>query len=115
MLAHDGLLFAVNDTGIAICWNAQTGRLHWKERLSGPVSVSPILAGGNVYAADEKGNFYVFRAAADKFTLVARNRLGDESFASPTIVDNQIFLRVASGSGDGRRETLYCIGAQGAE
>ena len=115
MLAHDGTLYAVNDTGIALCWDAKTGKLNWKERLSGPVSASPVLAGGNIYAADEKGTFYVFRADPEKFTLVSRNRLGDESFASPTIVNNQIFLRVAHGSGAERQEILYCIGAGEAE
>ena len=110
MVAHDDTLYAVNDTGIALCWDAQTGKPHWKVRLSGPVSASPTLAGGNIYAADEKGNFYVFRADPAKFTLLAKNQLGDESFASPTIAGNQIFLRVANGSGSKRQETLYCFG-----
>ncbi len=110
MLAHDGFLYALNDTGIAMCWNAQTGKLQWRERLSGPVSASPILAGGNLYTCNEKGTFFVYKADPKNFQLVAKNQLGDESFATPTIVDSKIYLRVADSSGGKRRETLYCIG-----
>jgi len=111
LLAHNGRLYALDDNGIAICWDAQTGRRQWKERLGGPVSASPVLAGRHVYASNEEGVTFVFRPDPEKFTLVARNQLGDESFATPTIVDSQIFLRVAHEEGERRREVLYCIGA----
>jgi hypothetical protein len=112
MLAHDGYLYALNDTGIALCFHAKTGELQWKERLGGPVSASPTLSGGNIYASNEKGTTFVFRADPQQFTLIAKNQLGDESFASPVIVDSQIFLRIADSRGGKREETLYCIGAE---
>jgi outer membrane protein assembly factor BamB len=52
----------------------------------------------------------VFAADPKKFTLVAENRLGEESMASPAVSGNQMFLRVASGTGTSRQEHLYCIG-----
>ena len=109
MLAFDGHLYAVNDGGIAICWDAKTGRERWKQRLGGPVSSSLTLAGGNLYYSDERGTTYVFAANPEKFVEVGRSKLGNESFATPVIVDSQIFLRHAD-SQNGRQETLYCIG-----
>jgi outer membrane protein assembly factor BamB len=108
MLAHDGYVYAVNDGGIAICWRASDGTKMWESRLAGGgVSSSPILAGGNIYVANERGLMYVFRADPQRFQLVAKNQLGRSAFATPAICDSQIFVRV---TGAGRQETLYCLG-----
>jgi outer membrane protein assembly factor BamB len=113
LLVHDGYLYAVNDGGIAICWRARDGREMWKERLGGgPISASPILANGHIYATVERGITYVFKADPGAFELVAENTLGNETFATPAIVDHRIFIRVAENTGDERREWLYCIGAE---
>jgi outer membrane protein assembly factor BamB len=109
ILAHDGYVYAMNDSGIALCWNARTGEEMWKTRLGGPISASPILAAGHVYCSNEKGTTFVFRADPQRFELVAENQLGEEAFATPTICDNCIFLRVASGTGETRQEMLYCL------
>ncbi len=109
LLAHDGYIFAVNDKKIAFCWRAKDGKEMWKERLSsnsGGVSASPILANGNIYASVEDGTTFVLKANPKRFELIAVNKLGDSAFASPTIVDSKIYLRV----GDEGQEWLYCIG-----
>jgi len=111
MLAVDGHVYAVTDGGIAFCWRASDGVEMWKSRLAGgAVSASPILANGNIYLANEAGTVYVFKAQPSRFELVSRNQLGDEAFATPTICDGRIYMRVASSSGGSRQETLYCIG-----
>ena len=110
MLISDGYLYAVDDQGIAYCWEAKTRREMWKERLKGPVSASPVLVGDTIYASNERGMTFVFKANPQKFEAIARNQLGSESFATPTVVDNRIYLRVASGEGDSRTEMLYAIG-----
>lgn len=112
MLIADGYLYAVDDGGIAWCWHAASGREQWKQRLRGPVSASPVLVGDNIYASNERGTTFVFKANPQKFEPVARNQLGIESFATPTIVDNRIYLRVAEGQGASRQERLYAIGEQ---
>lgn len=112
MLISDGYIYAVDDGGIAFCWEAKSGREMWKERLQGPVSASPVLVGDTIYASNERGVTFVFRANPDKFEAIARNQLGTESFATPTVVDGRLYLRVASGKGGGRKEMLYAIGAK---
>lgn len=110
MLAHDGYVYALTDNGVFFCWRGSDGREMWKERLTGPVSASPVLAGGHIYWANEQGTLYVIRPNPEQFELVAENQLGDESFPSPAVCGGQIFLRVAHMSGRGRQEMLYCFG-----
>lgn len=110
MIAHEGDLYAVTDAGVAFCWKGDTGEEMWSERLAGPISASPVLANGNIYATNERGKTFVFRADPNEFQLVASNQLGDEGFASPVICGGQIFLRVAENASGRRQEVLYCIG-----
>lgn len=111
MLAHDGYVYALNDNGIAYCWRAKDGEEMWSERLKGPVSASPVLVGDRIYAVNERGAHYVFRADPKTFELLATNELGDETFATPTIIGSRIYTRVAEVDDDGgRQEWLYCLG-----
>lgn len=110
MLAKDGYVYAVSDQGIAFCWRGTDGKEMWKSRLQGPVSSSPILVGDTIYSTVENGTTFVFKANPEKFEAIARNKLGDEGFATMAVCDGQIFLRTATGSGPQRTETLYCIG-----
>jgi len=109
MMAYHGHLYALNDNGVMFCWRGNDGKEMWKERLKGPVSASPVLAGGHIYWANELGTIYVFRPTPEKFELVAENRIGSDSFPSPAICGGQIFLRVGEGAGRGREEWLYCF------
>ena len=110
MLHHDGHIYAVNDGGVAMCWDAQSGRTLWKQRLAGPVSASPILAGGHIYFVNERGQMFVFKASPQSYQQVARFSIGDEGFATPAFCGDQIFLRTARGGGGSRQEFLVCIG-----
>ncbi len=109
MLATGGHLYALTGDGILFCWRGSDGQEMWKHRLRGPVSASPILAGGHIYWANELGTLYAFKPNPDKFELVSENQLGDESFASPAVGGNHLFLRVAK-RGPQRPEFLYCLG-----
>jgi outer membrane protein assembly factor BamB len=111
MLVHNGYVYAFSDSGVVYCWNARTGQEQWKHRLRGPVSTSPVLVGDVIYAANERGDFYVFRANPQRFDSVAQNKLGTEVFATPAFVDDRIFVRVADSSAGPRQEYLYCLGA----
>lgn len=110
MLAHAGYVYALNDNGIMFCWRGEDGKEMWSQRLQGPVSSSPVLAGGHIYWANELGTWYVFKPNPNAFELVAENRLGEEAFPSPAISGGQIFIRTATGSGANRHEFLYCLG-----
>ncbi|MCA9074836.1 MAG: PQQ-binding-like beta-propeller repeat protein [Planctomycetaceae bacterium] len=110
MIVAGGHVYCINDTGIAYCWRGSDGEEMWKERLSGPVSASPVLVGDTIYQSNEKGTTYVFKANPEKYEQVGMNQLGDESFASPAICGDRIYLRVAENTGNNRQEYLYCLG-----
>ena len=102
-------LFGITDGGVAYCWDVSDGSEHWKKRLGGNFSSSPVISGGNVYVSDLSGNGFVFNASKDGYELVSKNKLGDDCYASPAIAENAIFYRVGISSGSARREVLYCI------
>jgi len=110
MLVSGGHLYGVQDSGVAVCWKSDTGAELWKGRIDGTFSASPVLVGDLVYATNEAGRTYIFKADPAKFELVAENQLGDSVFASPAICGNRIYQRVAHQKGGQRQEMLYCLG-----
>lgn len=109
MLQHDGYLYAALDAGVASCIRCADGEEVWKARLGGTFSSSPVLHGEWIYATNEDGVTFVFRATPEGFEKIAENQLGESVFASPAICGGQIFMRVAKFKGDQREEWLYCI------
>lgn len=110
MLIKDGYLYAVLDAGVATCWKSDTGKQMWKSRLGGDFSSSPVLVGDQIFASNERGENFVFKARPDKFELVAKSKFGDSVFATPAICESRIYSRVAIGEGDEREECLCCFG-----
>jgi outer membrane protein assembly factor BamB len=109
MLIRDGHLYLSLDEGVAACVNAATGEEVWKSRLGGTFSSSPVLVGDLIYATNEDGETYIFRASPEKFEKLAMNELGESVFATPAICGGQIFSRVAEIQDDKRQEYLVCI------
>lgn len=87
-------LYAVNDAGIASCWDAKTGTLHWQERLEGNYSASPLAAGGRIYFQNETGTGTVIKASRE-FTRLATNKMEERTLASYAVADNALFIRTA--------------------
>lgn len=100
LLLHDGLIFGIEDAGIASCWDAKSGEMVWNERVGGDYSAAPVLADGRVYGFNEQGKTVVF-AAAREFKKLAENTLGDGFMASPAVAGNALILR--------SRTTLYRV------
>lgn len=94
----DGLLFMVDDKGIASCLEAPTGELLWRERLGGKFSASPLHSENRIYVSDEDGTTHVFRAARS-FEPLAKNELDAGCMASPAVVGSALLLRT--------KEALY--------
>jgi outer membrane protein assembly factor BamB len=110
LLVRDGHLYGTLDAGVAACWASDSGKELWKERLGGTFSASPVLAGDRIYATNEAGETFIYEASPAKFTLIAKNKLGDEALATPAICGGRIYARVAERVEGGRREALYCLG-----
>jgi len=91
-LLAGGLLFMVNETGIASCLEAKTGKQVWQERLGGTFTASPVCAGGYLYFCSENGVTHVGKAGRE-WKEVAANRLDDGCMATPAIAGKALFLR----------------------
>ena len=110
MQFYKGHLYAVQDAGVAACWNFATGAEIWKGRLGGGFSASPVLVGDQLFAVNESGKTFIFKASPTAFDLIGENQLGDEAMATPTICGSRIYMRVAARINGQRQESLYCIG-----
>jgi hypothetical protein len=104
-IAIDNYIIVTDMKGVATCYDCETGREFWKERIFGEISSSPIAANGLAYFQDELGHTVVLKPGP-KLDIVARNSLGthtDELFrASLTPINGKLLSR--------SNTVLYCIG-----
>ena len=103
MLVTNSCLFAIQDNGVAHCYDPQTGAALWTKRLGGPFSSSPVLADGNIFATSEGGDISVF-AAADKYQLIGKHSLDDACFSTPVIAGGRMYVRTEN--------QLHCLAAE---
>ncbi|HTU17117.1 MAG TPA: PQQ-binding-like beta-propeller repeat protein [Gemmataceae bacterium] len=101
-IAANGHFYVCSDTGFLSCLETHTGERLWKEKLARHVSASPLLADGHLYFIDDDGTTHILKANAE-FTVLHKNKLDDECYASPAISQGQLFIRGL--------HNLYCIGA----
>ena len=92
LLALGDELYAVNHAGLATCWDARTGQVHWQEKIGGPHSAAPLAANGRLYFLAESGTTTVLKAGRE-FAVLATNLLGETAFASPAAIDGALFIR----------------------
>jgi outer membrane protein assembly factor BamB len=95
LLFANGLLFMVNDTGIATCLDAKTGAEVWRSRLADSYSASPVFAEGRIYFFSEDGKTTVIEAGRT-FKVLAENTLDDGFMASAAIDGRALYLRTKS-------------------
>ncbi len=88
-------LYTISDTGIAVCYDAASGKVHWRQRLTGKFWASPVLADGRIYCLDAEATTTVL-LPGKKFARLAVNELDGAAQASPAFVDGAIFLRTES-------------------
>jgi len=101
---YRGRLFTISTIGVMVCYDAETGRVVWRQRVgSGPGGfyASLVAADGKIYAPRSNGTTYVM-AAEDQFRLISESLLPEEMFASPAITEDCLLLRTVA--------ALYCVG-----
>ncbi|HVR30694.1 MAG TPA: PQQ-binding-like beta-propeller repeat protein [Thermoanaerobaculia bacterium] len=106
-IVYDGRLYMVNDmVSVASCHRAADGELLWQGRLGEArregFSASPVAFDGKVFFTNDEGDTFVLRAG-DAFELLRVNSLGEQTLASPALVDGKWYFRT--------ERHLVCIGA----
>jgi outer membrane protein assembly factor BamB len=88
-------LYLVSYRGVGTCLNAETGEVHWQERLGGNFSASPLEADGRIYFLNEDGGTTVI-APGREFKELAKNQLDGRTLASLAVAGQAIYLRTDS-------------------
>jgi len=102
LLVREGHLYGVLDTGMAICFEAATGKVAWQKRMCGSVSSSPVMIDGKVYVIDEMGSVCVYEANPTELKLLAKNSVGETVRSSPAVANGRLYIRGIN--------HLFCIG-----
>ena len=99
----NGFVFTVKDGGILTSLNAQSGKASKTKRLraTGAYYSSPVSGDGKIYLLNEEGQLTVI-SAEGSWRVLATADFEERTYATPAIVDGQIYLRTAS--------HLYCFG-----
>lgn len=95
LIASGDLVFCLYDRGFASSINAKTGEVLWVERTGGEFSGSPVMVDDRIYAVDEKGVVWVF-AMGDKYQVLGKSDLGEESRATPAVANGRLYVRTNS-------------------
>jgi hypothetical protein len=106
---HEGHLYWVDNRGIAICLNAETGERVYQRRVAmdgragNPIYASPLLIGDNLVIVTRTAGTVIL-AAKPEFEQLGTNKLLDNSQfnATPAVSADQLFLR--------SNLAIYCIG-----
>ncbi|MEM6471765.1 MAG: PQQ-binding-like beta-propeller repeat protein [Planctomycetota bacterium] len=87
-----GLIYVIEDNGVASCFSAKDGETIWKQRIGGKYSASPILINNRLMFASHEGKVTVLSSGDDPKVL-AENKLDGQIMASPAIVDDSMIIR----------------------
>jgi outer membrane protein assembly factor BamB len=102
-------LIVVSMSGIATCYDAHTGKIHWEERLGvkGEFAASPLVANGHVFIGNVYGGETLVIKPGKTLDVISINGLGADSRelfrATLAPIKGRIYARSFS--------TLYCIGS----
>jgi outer membrane protein assembly factor BamB len=106
-LVYRGRVYVVNDNGVIQVADAKTGAEVFKARVGGggsTFSSSPVASQGRIYCLSEDGDTFVLKAG-DQYSEMAKNSLGEMSFATPAADADSLYVRTQT--------RLYRIGNSG--
>lgn len=94
-VAKDGLLIAVDYSGLVHCFDAKTGRRHWAHDLLGHSQSSPIIINDRVYIGDEDGDIEIL-ALSKQLNVIAEFSMKESIETTPTVADGVLYLSTRS-------------------
>lgn len=94
-LIYRGLLYVLANAGILDCYEFQTGREIYRERVphqGSGFSASPVVSDNAIYLPGEDGDVFVVRAG-EQFAILGKNSMDDPIMATPAISGGTLLLR----------------------
>ena len=114
LLAKDGIVYVVTDTGNMIAFDGKNGDQLWTQDLGTVGKGSPIWADGKIYATEVNGNVWILKASREKCEVVNHVRMAstlgtgwDEIYSSPAIANGRLYIV--------SRDRTICIGDKSKE
>jgi len=95
LVASKSLVFLWSNRGIVSCIDGATGKVHWRQRVSGNYFSSPVRVADCIYGVSVDGDVVVL-AASNEFKLLGRSSLGETTRATPAVAGGRMFLRSES-------------------
>jgi len=92
ILVGDELYFVGDSGGLVACLDAHTGEVHWRERIGGNYSASPLHTNGKIYFHSREGETTVLKAGKT-FKVLAKNKLDGQHMASAAVDGDALILR----------------------
>ena len=99
IIAKDGIVYVVSDTGNLYAYDAKTGDELWEHDLGTVGKGSPVFADGKIYATEVNGKVWILKPSREGCETLSRNvipaRVGaglDEIYASPAIADGHVVI-----------------------
>jgi outer membrane protein assembly factor BamB len=93
MLATNGQIIVLDDTGTLTALDAKSGKPVWNHKLPGNFSASPVLTGSTLYAVTEDGVCYVVKISKNSAETLHETDLAERSLASPALLEGALYLR----------------------
>ncbi|MCA8986838.1 MAG: PQQ-binding-like beta-propeller repeat protein [Planctomycetaceae bacterium] len=88
-------VFSINEEGLAVCLDAETGEVLGRRRMNGAYSASPISWAGKLYFCEESGRITVVEATPEMPTVQV-NRVEGELKASPAVRQDDLIIRTST-------------------
>lgn len=95
-LYYRGVIYLHRDNGVLSAVDPATGEEHYKERVGGRYTASPVAADGRLYLTAEDGTVTVV-AAGTEHRVLAENELDAATLATPAISAGKILFRTVDG------------------
>jgi len=94
---HDGHLYCINDGGVFVSLNADTGKIAKMGRTPGGGKYfgSPVLGDGKIYFASDRGEVTVV-SAEPEWEVLSSNTVGEPCYPSPAISGGRVYIRTES-------------------
>ena len=109
-LVHDGRWYVPDDGATLHCYDAKTGKRHWRYKYGRLSRGTPVFADGKIYVADVNAKFHILqpseRGCKELHTqsFYGADTEGGfvETNGTPAVANGRIYF--------GTRDELYCVG-----
>ncbi|MDA1017070.1 MAG: PQQ-binding-like beta-propeller repeat protein [Planctomycetota bacterium] len=89
---YNGLLFLSDFSGFLHCFDAETGRTHWRhDMFAASWIASPLVVDGKVYVCDEDGDVEIFKASKEK-TFIGEVNMPASIYSSAVVANEMLYI-----------------------